>query len=91
MFKLAKKWVSLRLLLMNFVGTLFEMGEFVCRLFLIIFVFTLLEQCLFATRFLSDDDDKVPPEMMEHGDFLLGFVPFFQILIGENWNTVGCL
>jgi len=29
--------------------------------------------------------------MLEHDDFLLGFVTFFQILIGEKWNTVGGL
>ena len=82
MFKLARKGVNLRPLLTTFVGTLFEMGDFVCRRFLIIFVFTLLEQWYFAARFLFDDG--APPEMLEHDDFLLGPVTFFQILIREN-------
>ena len=64
--KLAKKWDSFRLLLRSIMGTVLEMWDFVCLLFLIIFVFTLMGQSFFATKFLFDDHDHlVLPENQE--------------------------
>eukprot|EP00397_Hematodinium_sp_SG-2012_P000464 GEMP01000464.1.p1 GENE.GEMP01000464.1~~GEMP01000464.1.p1 ORF type:complete len:1850 (+),score=300.04 GEMP01000464.1:241-5790(+) len=109
-FKLAKKWMSFRLLLKSIVGTLLQMGNFMFLLFLMIIVFSLMGQSFFALSFRFNwetgkvltecqgfdvqcpekcpgpDYDCVP---RAHFDtFLWSFVTVFQILTGENWNTV---
>ncbi|CAK9063893.1 unnamed protein product [Durusdinium trenchii] len=107
-FKLAKKFPSMKILLSAGVQTLMSMGDFVALLFLIICVFALMAQSFFGGTFMFDPDDGslVAPEdyrekcpfgdgdkpicvPRSHFDtFLWSFITIFQILTGENWNTV---
>jgi len=107
-FKLAKKFPSMKILLSAGVQTLMSMGDFVALFFLIICVFALMAQSFFGGTFMFDPDDGslVAPEdyrtkcPMGDGDkpicvprshfdtFLWSFITIFQILTGENWNTV---
>lgn len=107
-FKLAKKFPSMKILLSAGVQTLMSMGDFVALLFLIICVFALMAQSFFGGTFMFDPEDGslVAPEdyrtkcPMGDGDkpicvprshfdtFLWSFITIFQILTGENWNTV---
>eukprot|EP00438_Fugacium_kawagutii_P026024 Skav225721 [mRNA] locus=scaffold164:148158:149448:+ [translate_table: standard] len=68
-FKLAKKFPSMKVLLSAGVQTLMSMGDFVAlqgspRLFLIICVFALMAQSFFGGTFMFDPDDGslVAPE-----------------------------
>ena len=107
-FKLAKKFPSMKILLSAGVKTLMSMGDFVALLFLILCVFALMAQSFFGGTFMFDPDtgSLVPQDEyrsrcpMGDGDkpvcvprahfdtFLWSFITIFQILTGENWNTV---
>eukprot|EP00439_Symbiodinium_sp_Y106_P017984 s4004_g2.t1 len=107
-FKLAKKFPSMKILLSAGVKTLMSMGDFVALLFLILCVFALMAQSFFGGTFMFDPENGslVPKEEyrsrcpMGPGDkpvcvprahfdtFLWSFITIFQILTGENWNTV---
>jgi len=107
-FKLAKKFPSMKILLTAGVKTLMSMGDFVALLFLIICVFALMAQSFFGGTFMfhPEDGSLVPVQDYRtrcpmgpgekpicvpraHFDtFLWSFITIFQILTGENWNTV---
>eukprot|EP00930_Biecheleria_cincta_P047048 TRINITY_DN3254_c0_g2_i1.p1 TRINITY_DN3254_c0_g2~~TRINITY_DN3254_c0_g2_i1.p1 ORF type:complete len:2356 (-),score=376.43 TRINITY_DN3254_c0_g2_i1:34-6066(-) len=107
-FKLAKKFPSMKILLRAGMTTLLSMGDFVALLLLVICVLALVAQSFFGGRFMFDLDDSslVPKEdiaakcPMGDGDkpicvprahfdtFLWSFITIFQMLTGENWNTV---
>merc|ERR1719247_94065 len=50
------------------------------------FIFTLLGQAAFATKFLVDEDGRRPRAHFD--DFVTAFLSIFQVLSGENWNSV---
>ncbi|CAE7641017.1 unnamed protein product [Symbiodinium pilosum] len=107
-FKLAKKFPSMKILLSAGVKTLMSMGDFVALLFLILCVFALMAQSFFGGTFMFDPEDGSLVAQQDYrarcpmgpGDkpvcvprahfdtFLWSFITIFQILTGENWNTV---
>ena len=52
LFRLAKRWESLRLLLVSTYRSMLHLGNFGCLLFLMVSVFALLGQALFQTRLI---------------------------------------
>eukprot|EP00927_Polykrikos_kofoidii_P025416 TRINITY_DN22831_c0_g1_i1.p1 TRINITY_DN22831_c0_g1~~TRINITY_DN22831_c0_g1_i1.p1 ORF type:complete len:2622 (-),score=470.03 TRINITY_DN22831_c0_g1_i1:58-7023(-) len=114
-FKLMKKLHSMKCILKAVLETILGMREFVMLLLLIVFVFALVGQSIFAGKFMFDDDGRAlrPQTVSEfravcpfaeepfrdgkrpdctpraHFDtFLWSCITIFQILTGENWNTV---
>ena len=108
-FKLARDWRSLNILLKTIVKTLADIANFAVVLLLFMYIFSLVGMQFFANTFCFHPDTGLPPAAgtpytgscpsgydlprAHFDDLLWAFVTVFQILTGENWNTVmydGC-
>lgn len=104
LFKLARSWKKLRMLLAVVARTLGEVSWFLVLLGLFIFIFGLLGVSLFANQMRFDSlgytiplsnseaffsveaQDQIPRSNFD--DLGNGMIVVFQVLSGENWNTV---
>ncbi|CAM9274822.1 unnamed protein product, partial [Heterosigma akashiwo] len=98
-FKLAREWESMRLLLATLFTTLFDISYFALLLGLFIYVYALIGMQFFANRMKFDDyGDRI--EIMADGwnatdtarpnfdTFAWAVTTVFVVLSGENWNTI---
>jgi len=104
LFKLARSWKKLRMLLAVVARTLAELSWFLVLLLLFIFIFGLLGVSLFANQmrfdklgykidlanteafFSAEAEDSIPRSNFD--DLGNAMIVVFQVLSGENWNTV---
>ena len=98
-FKLARSWSDLRIILETIVKTLQDVSNFAVLLLLFMYIFSLVGMQFFANRFRFDNDGIVVPlddplhalseQPRAHFDTLgWALITIFQLLSGENWNTV---
>lgn len=96
-FKLARSWVSFRILLEKMIITIKDISNFTVLMLIFMFIFTLLGMELYGHKIKYNNEDKERPiNEGEHGvsprlsfdDFFTGFVTIFIIFIGEDWNSV---
>ena len=99
-FKLARSWVSLRKLLQTIARTLIDIANFTVVLFLFIYIFALVGMQSFANKFRFDPITNEPLTMLDaryedaevpranFDTFIWSIATVFQVLTGENWNTV---
>lgn len=93
LIKLARSNHTLRCLLDSIAHTIVAIGNFMVILAIFIYVFALLGMQMFAGRLIFDDEMNYDPEngktSRENFDNLYSsLVTVFQILVGDNWNTV---
>ena len=99
-FKLAKRWKSLNNLLRTMYSTVLEIGNFAILLFIFIFIYALIGMQLFANRMHFDPVTGYVIAYNENG-YDTAYIPrsnfdtfgwamttVFQILSGENWNSI---
>jgi len=102
-FKLAREWEAMRQLLDLIVKTAIQMGNFLLLFVIFIYIYALLGMQFFAGR-MHFDEDGYPVDINAGGDRTLwedaeiprsnfdtivwATTTIFQILTGENWNTV---
>ena len=98
-FKLARSWVSFRILLETIMETLKHIGTFAVLMLIFMFIFALLGMELYGHKVKYTDHDHsavVTPSTTQYGvsprvnfdDFPNGFTAIFIIFIGEDWNAV---
>jgi len=99
-FKMAKKWKSLHNLLKTMYATVLEIGNFAILLILFIYIYALTGIQFFSNRMHFDHETGVAIGIGEHGyddahiprshfdDLLWAATTVFQVLSGENWNSV---
>ena len=99
-FKMAKNWKSLHSLLQTMFSSVKEIGNFATLLFLFIFIYSLIGIQLLSNRLhfspmsgstigINEEGYDTADVPRSHFDsFFWSFVTVFQILTGENWNTV---
>ena len=86
-FKLARNWTSLQLLLNTIMESVIDVGNCSVLLAVVIFIFSLLGMQLFGGQLTEEKFDGEQP--MAHFDsFWWSLVTVFQVLTGENWNDV---
>jgi hypothetical protein len=102
-FKMARSWVALQQLLVTIVQTLHDISYFSVLLLLFMYIYALVGMQFFSYRFRFDADTGLAIPRAEEAawaaaassaprahfdDLLWAFVTIFQVLTGENWNTV---
>jgi hypothetical protein len=102
-FALAKHWTSLRVLLRTIVKTLKDVANFAVLLLIFMYMFSLIGMQFFANQLCFDPDSGDPAVGLQgtgkcpapfvrprshFDDLLRAFITVFQVLTGENWNTV---
>ena len=100
-FKLARSWRSFSVLLKTMGETLRDIGNFAVLLLLFMYIFALVGMQFFANQFCFDQRSQLPEGQGKGCDWtiysyprsnfdnlLRAFVTVFQVLTGENWNTV---
>lgn len=99
-FKMAKNWKSLQSLLRTIVSSVFEIGNFAALLILFMFIYSLVGMQILSNRLrfsnengsaigIADDkfnDANIPRSNFDN--FFWSMVSIFQILTGENWNSI---
>lgn len=102
-FKLARSWVSFRILLGKITETVKDISTFSVLLALFMFIFLLLGMELFAYKIFFNNDDKeriveidieynpieeiAAAPRVNFNDPWYGFITIFIIFIGEDWNS----
>lgn len=84
--KLAKNWTSLRDLLDTILDTLPAVGYLSILLGLFMFISAIGGMAFFGNKFNPPDLEATPRETFDN--FFKAMLTVFQILTGENWNTV---
>ncbi|XP_068695384.1 voltage-dependent calcium channel type A subunit alpha-1-like isoform X1 [Montipora foliosa] len=84
-FKFTRHWRSLRNLATSLVSSIKSIVSLIFLLFLFILIAALLGMQIFGGRFITDDK---PPPSTNFDDFQSAMLAVFQILTGEDWNTV---
>ena len=96
-FKLARSWVSFRILLEKIIITVKDIRNFTVLMLIFMFIFTLLGMELYGhkIKYINSDKDFVINETqvgvsprLNFDDFWTGFLTIFIIFIGEDWNAV---
>lgn len=100
-FKMAKRWKSLQLLIQTVMLSISEIGNFAALLLLFILIYSLVGMQLLANRLHFSREngtvvvitDRQAWEVAEiprsnFDNFYNSMVTIFQILSGENWNNV---
>ncbi len=99
-FKMAKNWKSLQSLLRTIVSSLYEIGNFAALLILFMFIYSLIGMQILSNRLRFSHENGsaigIADENFEEADvprsnfdtFLWSMVSIFQILSGENWNSI---
>mmetsp|Transcript_2591 Transcript_2591/g.3694 ORF Transcript_2591/g.3694 Transcript_2591/m.3694 type:complete len:1759 (-) Transcript_2591:300-5576(-) len=98
--KLAKNWRDLQVLLQTALQTFYEIGNFAILLFLFLYIFALIGMQFFANKMHFDPDsgakiaygeegyDEADIPQLNYDKLWWAFLTVFQILSGENWNSV---
>jgi hypothetical protein len=99
-FKMAKNWQSLQSLLRTIASSLYEIGNFAALLILFMFIYSLVGMQLLANRLRfsieNGSDIGISDEAFTEGfiprshfdNFFWSMVTVFQLLTGENWNSI---
>ncbi|DAZ95903.1 TPA: hypothetical protein N0F65_012614 [Lagenidium giganteum] len=96
LFKLTRSWTSLQKLLSTIAASIKELGNFGILLMLFMYVYALVGMQAFGNRFRFDAYGYQVPlgaaaSYIPRANFdtiLWSMVTIFQILTGENWNSV---
>ena len=103
LFRLARTWTGLQELLSTLVRTAGDVANFAVLMLLFMYIYALIGMQLFAHRFHYDkateqvievdavafsDPDLMYTARANFDTFTWAFTTIFQILSGENWNTV---
>ena len=84
-FKLARKWQGLKVILQKLINSTRSICYLGLITFITIFVYTLLGKRLFEGK-LDDGFGNVP--RANFNNFWWAFVTVFNLVTGENWNTI---
>ncbi|XP_047134676.1 voltage-dependent N-type calcium channel subunit alpha-1B isoform X1 [Hydra vulgaris] len=84
LFKFTRYWSSLKNLITSLLSSIKSIISLIFLLFLFILIFALLGMQLFGGGFSY----KIPPLRTNFNDFGSAMLAVFQILTGEDWNTV---
>lgn len=84
-FKLARRWTSLRLLLTKMAKSLPTISYLGLLCLLCMFIYSLLGMQFFGGK-LKDGDGE--PARANFDNLYWSFITIFQIITGENWNEV---
>jgi voltage-dependent calcium channel L type alpha-1D len=99
-FKLAKRWKDLQELLAAMQRTVLQVGNFAVLLFLFIFIYALVGLQFFSNRLHFNPQTGAPVSITSpqyasgeipranFDTFIWSMVTVFQVLTGENWNSV---
>ena len=89
-FKLAKSWPTLNMLISIVARTLGALGNLTFVLGIVVFIFAVMGQQLFAEKYISYFGDEIP--RWNFKDFLHSFMIVFRVLCGEwiesMWNCI---
>lgn len=85
-FKVTKYWTSLRNLVSSLLNSLRSIMSLLLLLFLFIVIFALLGMQVFGGKF--NFNPKSPKPRANFDTFVQSLLTVFQILTGEDWNTV---
>lgn len=99
-FKMAKNWKSLQSLLITIVSSVYEIGNFAALLILFMFIYSLVGMQILSNRLRFSEENGSTVEIADanFGDaiiprsnfdnFFWSMVTVFQMLSGENWNSI---
>ncbi|CDW53368.1 Voltage dependent L type calcium channel subunit [Trichuris trichiura] len=85
-FKITRYWNSLRNLVASLLNSLRSIVSLLLLLFLFIVIFALLGMQIFGGRFKYDSHQPMPRSNFD--TFAQSLLTVFQILTGEDWNSV---
>ncbi|KAK5966933.1 Voltage-dependent L-type calcium channel subunit alpha, partial [Trichostrongylus colubriformis] len=85
-FKVTKYWTSLRNLVSSLLNSLRSIMSLLLLLFLFIVIFALLGMQVFGGKF--NFNPQQPKPRANFDTFIQALLTVFQILTGEDWNTV---
>lgn len=84
-FKVTRHWRSLRNLATSLVSSIKSIVSLIFLLFLFILIAALLGMQIFGGKFITNDK---PPPSTNFDNFQNAMLAVFQILTGEDWNSV---
>eukprot|EP00795_Rhopilema_esculentum_P010830 gene10830-19646_t len=84
LFKFTRYWGSLKNLIASLLSSMKSILSLLFLLFLFILIFALLGMQIFGGSFA----EQIPPPRTNFDDFFNAMLAVFQILTGEDWNTV---
>jgi len=98
-FKLAREWTSMRILLGTLLKTVFDISNFCLLLILFMYVYALIGMQFFANKMRFDDDgyaiaigepgwNETLSPRPNFDTLVWSFTTVFVVLSGENWNTI---
>ena len=99
-FKMAKNWKSLQVLLETISSSLQDVGNFALLLLLFMFIYSLIGMQILSNRLHFDAHSGIPIAIGEDGyeeastprshfdSFSWSMITVFQVLSGENWNAI---
>ena len=90
-FKVTRYWKSLQRLLQSLISSIEAIASLLVLLFLFLGIFALLGTQLFGGKFIErkfPGEDGLVKSRMHFDSFFNSFFSCFQILTGEDWNTV---
>ena len=99
-FKMAKSWKSLQSLLRTIVSSVYEIGNFATLLILFMVIYSLVGMQILSNRLrfshehgsaigINDDNfNSADIPRSNFDNFFWSMVTVFQILSGENWNSI---
>uniref|UniRef100_A0AC35U5M9 Voltage-dependent L-type calcium channel subunit alpha n=1 Tax=Rhabditophanes sp. KR3021 TaxID=114890 RepID=A0AC35U5M9_9BILA len=85
-FKITKYWASLSILVSSLLNSLRSVMSLLLLLFLFIVIFALLGMQVFGGKF--NFNPMMPKPRANFDTFIQSLLTVFQILTGEDWNTV---
>ena len=90
-FKVTRYWKSLQRLLQSLISSIEAIASLLVLLFLFLGIFALLGTQLFGGKFIErkfPGEDGLVKSRMHFDSFSNSFFSCFQILTGEDWNTI---
>ena len=90
-FKVTRYWKSLQRLLQSLISSIEAIASLLVLLFLFLGIFALLGTQLFGGKFIErkfPGEDGLVKSRMHFDSFFNSFFSCFQILTGEDWNTI---
>lgn len=89
MFKLARSWQTLNMLIRIVAGTMGALGNLIFVLAIVVFIFAVMGQQLFRDGYIEAYGDEMP--RWSFTDFLHSFMIIFRVLCGEWIESMwGC-
>src|SRR6218665_1700655 len=93
-FKLAKSWPTLNLLIGIIGRTMGALGNLCFVLAIIVFIFAVMGMQLFGERYTAENFNSQEVPRWNFNDFLHSFMIVFRVLCGEwiesMWNCIHC-